>query len=98
MIIFYNIFMDLISQLEKDIKNLKIQGATNIALTTLKGLSLAVEGLKKEDFPDPDKFLQKEVSRLAFARPTEPLAQNALRFIFSQKENNFEKYLQKAQQ
>lgn len=52
-----------------DIKNLKIQGATNVALAVLDALE-----------KNPDKDI---ATRLAFARPTEPLAQNAVRYIFA---------------
>lgn len=61
--------MPTVDQIESDIKSLKIQGATNVALAVLDTL---------EKNPD------KEVGmRLAYARPTEPLAQNAVRYIFS---------------
>lgn len=53
-----------------DIKSLKIQGATNVALAVLDAL---------------EKVPSKEVGiKLAYARPTEPLAQNAIRYIFEE--------------
>lgn len=62
-----------------DIKNLKIQGATNVALAVL-------EALEKETSDTPDMTvdaLRELGETLAYARPTEPLAQNALRYIFA---------------
>jgi len=56
-------------QLLADIKSLKIQGATNVALALLGALA-----------KNPDKALGM---KLAYARQTEPLAQNAVRFVFS---------------
>src|SRR3989344_2731545 len=77
--------MNTISQLEQDIKTLKIQGATNVALKVLEGLNLAYEQLNKEKNHDPQVYLLEHSIRLAFTRPTEPLAQNAVRFIFQNK-------------
>ena len=69
--------MNEITKIESDIKNLKIQGATNVALAVLDAL---------EQNPD------KEIGvRLAYARPTEPLAQNAIRYIFSDSEGSIAK-------
>lgn len=61
--------MDNIDAIESDIKSLKIQGATNVALAVLDAL---------EHHPTKDVGM-----RLAYARPTEPLAQNAIRYIFT---------------
>lgn len=96
MIVFYNKCMETLEQLFQDIKNLKIQGATNIALATIRGLTTAVDKLKRGNPSDPDSFLISEITRLANARPTEPLAQNAVRYIFSQKSSGPEIYLQKS--
>lgn len=56
-------------QLLNDINNLKIQGATDIAMAVLDALE-----------QNPSKDLG---TRLAYARPTEPLAQNAVRYVFA---------------
>lgn len=85
--------MDKINQLEKDIRSLKIQGATNIALATLEGIKFAVES----GIEDPQK-LQTIGERLAYARPTEPLAQNAVRYIFAQKNKQVNHLLGKAEE
>lgn len=96
--IFYNKNMDIISRIENDIKSLKIQGATNIALSTIDGLTNAINLLEKQPIDDPHRFLYEQVTKLAFARPTEPLAQNALRFIFSEKQKDIKNYLHKGDQ
>jgi ribose 1,5-bisphosphate isomerase len=88
--------MDKINQLEKDIKSLKIQGATDIALATLEGIAIALRhpegGRMPACRPGSDSFqVEKSAERLAYARPTEPLAQNAVRFVFD-KENQSPQY------
>lgn len=81
--------MDRIDQLDKDIKNLAIQGATDIALAVLEGMKIAIEsGNSKDD-------ILKIGNKLAYARPTEPLAQNSLRFIFSSSNKDPASYLNK---
>lgn len=85
--------MDKIQQLENDIRSLTIQGATNVALATIEGIKIAIES----GIGDPDK-LQILGERLSYARPTEPLAQNAVRFIFAQKDKSVEKCLKRAEE
>jgi ribose 1,5-bisphosphate isomerase len=89
--------MDTIDEIESDIKSLKIQGATNVALATLQGLRISLG----RDIGD----IKRIANRLAYARPTEPLAQNAVRYIFysltnkekiTQKIAEYESYLQEA--
>uniref|UniRef100_A0A7C4R2M8 S-methyl-5-thioribose-1-phosphate isomerase n=1 Tax=candidate division CPR3 bacterium TaxID=2268181 RepID=A0A7C4R2M8_UNCC3 len=85
--------MDKIDSLEKDIISLKIQGATNIAFSVLEGIVIAS---KKIPANKPvGEYLEKIGKKLAYARPTEPLAQNAIRFIFSNKKKGLEYYLLK---
>lgn len=69
-----------IERIEKDIKSLTIQGATNIALSVLEGIKIAAQNKVKSW-----EQLYAIGEKLAYARPTEPLAQNALRFLFAQK-------------
>ena len=90
--------MSPITRLEEDIKNLKVQGATSVALAVLDGINLGYEMLKNQKNADPYVFLLEHLIRLAFARPAEPLAQNALRFIFHKKQSSPEAYLQLASQ
>lgn len=67
----------MVSLISEDIKNLKIQGATNVALATLQGL----EEEAKDKSNNEDKLFRIGKS-FAYVRPNEPLAQNALKFIF----------------
>jgi len=48
--------MNPITRLEEDIKNLKIQGATNIAFAVLDGLTLSENTLKHQINLDPQPF------------------------------------------
>lgn len=62
-----------------DIQSLKIQGATNVALAV-------IDALKQTTMASPDmsvRELQAIGTRLAYARPTEPLAQNCVRYVFA---------------
>jgi len=79
--------MDKIKVIEEDIRNLKIQGATNIALAV-------IDTITEKDLASSE--ILSVARRLAYARPTEPLAQNALRYIFSVSNQNREYYQQKA--
>ncbi len=66
-------------QILADIKSLKIQGATNVAIAVLDALSQAIK-----DQPEISCYeLTRLGEALAYARPTEPLAQNAVRYVSS---------------
>jgi len=69
-----------INHIERDIKSIEIQGATNVALATLEGLRLVAR-----NFEGKSLDLRKEVARvgkrLSEARENEPLARNALKFV-----------------
>lgn len=71
-----------VDQFIKDIKSIKIQGATNVALATFEGMKLF---LKDYDISNPYPVLLADVEKvgiaLAEARPNEPLAKNGLKFI-----------------
>ncbi len=79
--------MDKIKVIEEDIRNLKIQGATNVALAV-------IDAITEKDLPAAD--LLPVAEKLAYARPTEPLAQNAVRYIFSASNQNRGFYQKKA--
>lgn len=61
--------MSLINQTVREIKELKIQGATNIARASLKALATEPENL------------QEGIAKLSYARPNEPLTRNCLAFV-----------------
>lgn len=75
--------MQLTDQIESDIVNLNVQGATNVALAVLDTL----EAIINQTSDISVTSLQEIGKRLAYARPTEPLAQNAIRYIFSSPTN-----------
>lgn len=76
--------MDTAQTILADITSLKIQGATNVALKALEALAATMT--EEPDLP-PDR-LKELGTKLAYARPTEPLAQNALRYIFADTPKN----------
>ena len=90
--------MDSIGLLESRIKQLKIQGATDIALAVLSAVDLVAENKTRKDDENIGRYLYRQISRLAYARPTEPLAQNALRFILDNKNDTLKNYLVKKSQ
>lgn len=63
--------MNTVDEVVFDIQSLKIQGATNVALAVLDTLAKTTTDAEAVGM------------RLAYARPTEPLAQNALRYVFA---------------
>ena len=67
--------------IEKDIKDLNIQGATNVAIATLEGMKIYIY---ESEQSDPDLFykeLMEVGQRLANARENEPLARNGVGYI-----------------
>jgi ribose 1,5-bisphosphate isomerase len=90
--------MDRIKQLKEDIIQLRIQGATNVALATLDGV---IEGLKMFENLSLDqlhKKLKDIADDLAYARPTEPLAQNAVRYVFNSNLHSRGEYVKKIEE
>lgn len=85
--------MVTIDNLERRIRNLSVQGATNVALTTLTGIA---EAAKEATGENAYTLLKNTATRLAYARPTEPLAQNAVRFIFDKPGGTPDYYIQRA--
>lgn len=71
--------MKSIDQTVSEIQSLTLQGATNVAIAVLDFLTDAVSA---NPTISPAE-LKAMGTRLAYARPTEPLAQNALRYIFT---------------
>lgn len=76
-----------IKKIEDDIKSIKIQGATNVGLATIKGVKIYVKEAKQFDF---DEVLEVG-KRLSNARENEPLARNVVKYINYVKEEEKEK-------
>jgi len=72
--------MDIIKKTAKEIKDLKIQGATNIVLASLKVL--------KKDWQEKEyqkiEVLKGKIKLLKASRPTEPLLFNSLDYVLFQ--------------
>jgi ribose 1,5-bisphosphate isomerase len=70
-----------IKKIYDDIKNLNVQGATNVAIATIEGMKLYVEISKEKD----KELFYKEVlqvgSELSLARENEPMARNCVTFV-----------------
>lgn len=70
-----------LEKLIKDIKDLKIQGNTNIAKSAAKGILEYITHAKPEKFQEFITKVRHYCLELANARPNEPLAYNAMTFI-----------------
>jgi ribose 1,5-bisphosphate isomerase len=70
-------------EIVKDIKDLKVQGATNVAVATFEGLKLFASGYSGADNKQFVLDLEAEGKRLAWARPNEPLAKNGLKYVMT---------------
>jgi len=73
----------IIKQTFKNIKSLEIQGATAVAKAIICALNQYGNNIKSDDFFLWEKKVEKAGGYLLAARPTEPLAQNGVNFIFS---------------
>ncbi len=70
-----------ILDIEKDIKDLNIQGATNVAIATIEGMKIFIE---ESNISDKEAFyteLKRVGEKLANARENEPLARNGIKFV-----------------
>lgn len=73
--------MKRIGEIEKDIQNLNIQGATNVAIASLEGMKMFVESSNEKDVESLLKKFLETGNRLATARPNEPLAENGVKYV-----------------
>ena len=70
-----------ILDIEKDIKDLNIQGATNVAIAALEGMKTY---LQESKITDTDLFYKEFIevgNKLADARLNEPLARNGVKYV-----------------
>jgi len=73
-----NSSLDYVKKIAEDIKSLKIQGATAVAISALNALKLFVEKSPEKNFLQD---LNSAIKFLINSRPTEPAMQNGIRFI-----------------
>lgn len=74
-------FPDIIKQTAFDIINIKVQGATNVASTSLLTV---IKWLESTTITSPNELLDTAIFYLDFlanARPNEPLAKNSVKYI-----------------
>lgn len=70
-----------LDSIERDIKSVTIQGATNVAIATMKGIKLFSKDYRGDDYSTFLKDLQASGMGLAETRENEPLAKNGVRFV-----------------
>lgn len=70
-----------ILEIEKDIKDLNIQGATNVAIATLEGMKTFIQESEIKDVEVFYKTVIEVGHRLSTARENEPLAKNGVKFV-----------------
>ena len=70
-----------ILDIEKDLKELNIQGATNVAIATLEGMKIFIEESNVTDKELFYKELERVGNKLANARLNEPLARNGVKYV-----------------
>lgn len=74
----------LIKKTFNDIKTLKIQGATDVAKEIILALGEYGQKIEEEGIKDWEEKIKEAANYLLSARPTEPMAQNGVGFIFSE--------------
>ncbi len=68
-------YLEEIKELESDISSIKIQGATNVAMSTVRGMKIAFNG------GGSIEEVLRVGERLANTRLNEPMARNAVKYI-----------------
>ena len=82
-----------VDNIASDIKSIKIQGATNIAISGIKAIYFAISSYnfkEKEEFFD---FVDYTCDQIKQARPTEPMLFNGIKYILFNIEKNKSKSL-----
>jgi ribose 1,5-bisphosphate isomerase len=81
------------SQILKDIKNLKIQGANKVAINSIKAINDLILNSKSKTISQFKKELIVGKNLLLKSRPTEPFMRNSLNYIFDAKiDKNLQRY------
>jgi eIF-2B alpha/beta/delta-like uncharacterized protein len=75
--------MPSLTQTIKDIKNIKIQGASNICRASLTAWQTHLTGVKVKSISDYIKEAHKTAGKLMTVRPDEPLMVNAFKILLS---------------
>ena len=72
-----------LSQVLKDIKSLKIQGAEAVSREAVKSLKPIIHKSKAKTAKDILSELRKAAKKLSETRPTEPFMRNSLKYVFA---------------
>ena len=92
--------MDIVKQTVRDIKSLKIQGASNVRKKSVEAIVSATIKSKAKNESEIRKEFLKNAKELFYARPTEPELRTALRIIkqsISQKDLSVEEIKKRIQ-
>jgi ribose 1,5-bisphosphate isomerase len=73
--------LDLIKDTEKKIKNFKIRGATNVAISAIKALNDALLDVSELDKEEVFSLVDESIKILSASRETEPMMRNGLKFM-----------------
>ncbi|MBN1915393.1 translation initiation factor eIF-2B [Candidatus Dojkabacteria bacterium] len=82
-------YLNQIKEIKAKIKNIEIQGATNVALATLGGIKITANESTADSVSSFLEEIEKTGIELSEARENEPLAGNGVRYILG-KIKNFE--------
>lgn len=75
---------DTVDKIEAAIKSIEIQGATNVAISTLEGMKVYLKSNSDPNVASIIKGVKEVGDRLAHARPNEPLAKNGVKYVLYQ--------------
>ncbi len=82
-----------INDICKDIKTIKIQGATNIAIAGINAITFAISSYDFKDKKEFFDFVNKNSDLIKSSRPTEPMLFNGLKYILFNIDKNRDKDL-----
>ena len=80
-----------VEQVVQDIKDIKIQWATNIAKSAFEILYKELKAQKFKDFNEAHEFVTNSMKMLEDARPTEPMLFNWMSYIYAKIQPEIEK-------
>ncbi len=88
LIFFTVIFMEIVEKTAADIKNLRIQGATNIAVKALTAITDQIKSLNPKTIQEALSQLHKMKETLFQSRPTEPTMRTGVKYILYNLQRN----------
>ena len=80
-----------VEQVVQDIKEIKIQWATNIAKSAFEILSKELKSQNFKSFAEAYEFTKTSMKMLEDARPTEPMLFNGMSYVYAEIQPEIEK-------